>query len=97
MKTGDKIKMFEDSDVDAYMRLVACNGFRPKFEDGYVIVGESYYGGEDKNLIGESLYKARRELKMDRKKFAELIGVTKSTVCNWERGIRHRMLRTGRG
>ena len=86
MNTGDRIKMFSDSDVDAYMRLVACNGFRPKFEDGYVIVGELYYGGEDKHLIGKSIYKARRELKMDKEEFAGMIGVTSTTVCNWERG-----------
>ena len=87
MKTGDRIKMFSDSDPKAYMRLVASNGFRPKFEDGYVIVGDSYYESEDKEAIGKSLYKARRGLKMDRGEFAELIGVSRTTVCNWERGF----------
>lgn len=85
MKTGDRIKMFADSDPKAYMRLVANEGFRSRYEDGYVIVGELYYQGKDKRMIAKSLIKARRELNMDRDEFAELIGVTRSTVCNWER------------
>ena len=87
MKTGDRIKMFKDSDRKAYMRLVASNGFRPRCEGSYVIVGEKYKEEVDKESIARSLLKARQKLKMDHGEFAALIGVSKVTVCNWERGF----------
>ena len=85
MNTGDKIKVSEKEKY-SYMRLVSSFGFRPSYVNGYVIVGELYYKKEDKAAIGKSISKARRGLKMKRAEFANMLGVTSATVCNWERG-----------
>lgn len=34
-----------------------------------------------------SLEAARRNAKLTQKEFAELLGVSNSTVCNWENGV----------
>lgn len=41
MFEGMKIKMFPDTDVQAYVDLVKAHGFRVRVANDYVIVGET--------------------------------------------------------
>lgn len=88
MNTGDRIKMFPDSDVDAYMRLVESYGFRSSYKNGYVTVGKAYNDPVDKKTFAERIIRERKKLKLDQNEFAEYLGVSKTTICNWELGNR---------
>lgn len=88
MNTGDYIKMFPDSDVDAYIRLVESYGFRSSYKNGYIAVGKAYKDPADKKTFAERIIRERKKLKLDQDEFAEYLGVSKTTIYNWELGNR---------
>ena len=88
MNTGDRIKMFSDSDALAYMRLAASYGFRSSYKNGYVTVGKAYKDPIDKKTFAERIIRERKKLKLDQDEFAEYLGVSKTTIYNWELGNR---------
>ena len=87
MKTGDKIKVFEDTDVRAYINWVNSKGFNAHYARGYIHIDETFTLSEKKkNKIAKSIRKAREKTGLSIEELANKVGVRDSTVFNWERG-----------
>lgn len=91
LKTGDRIKMFEDSNIEAYGDLIENNGFRHRIviikDETFMEVGAPIPSKKiDSRAWAKTFRKSKR--KYDRKEFAKLVGVTEQTVYSWELGRR---------
>ena len=87
MKTGDKIKVFEDTDIRAYINWVNSKGFYAHYFNGYIYIGDSFTANEKKrNKIARSIRKSREKTGLSIEELANKIGVRETTVFNWERG-----------
>lgn len=88
MNTGDKIKLFEDTDKRAYIDLIHDMGFNCQAKNGYILVGTPRkYSFDEKKAIGRKITRAMKEKNMSREDLANVLGLTKeSTVWNWQTG-----------
>lgn len=86
MREGEKIKVFSDTDVEAYLRYFNHKGYKCQVEDGYIVVGGRKIWRYDSKKIGEVIYNKRNNLNMSRGEFAEIMEVTPYTVFTWEAG-----------
>ena len=84
-ETGDKIKVFPNTDVNTYANMIREEGFRCEREGEYLIVGERYEDLEMAVLPSTIKY-ARRIKGISQAQLAEMCEVTKQTVSNWEYG-----------
>lgn len=83
LKTGDKIKIFNQEDIEKYLTLVKRLGFRASRQGYYVVVGEPYLYTTD---YGKQIKTARRNKGMTRTELADAVGVKPKTVFEWEIG-----------
>lgn len=84
MFEGMKIKMFPDTDVQAYVDLVKAHGFCVRVANNYVIVGKRK---DNKNIdYARIIRNARKENGLSRNQLADRIGVREGTIFNWEIG-----------
>lgn len=87
LNTGDKIRIFENTDVDSYRRFIKEQGFRARLKGDYLIIGEPYARSEKKSIeYGKQIRRARRDNSMTRQELADAVGVTTETVFKWEIG-----------
>ena len=88
MREGDKIKMFEDTDVNAYISLVHDMGFRCTIRKNYIVVGRPFnLSEEEKRTIGRSITKAMKKKGLSREMLAERLGIKNSyTIWQWQLG-----------
>ena len=49
-----------------------------------MIVKTKNYNGKGKNMIGEKITNERKKHKFNQEDLAEMIGVTRQTISNWE-------------
>lgn len=87
MKTGDKIKIFPDTDIYAYMMMIHDMGYQCKKIKDFIIVGERYRLEIDHKEVARTIRHFRKRAKMSQKQLAEEIGVGIETVMNWEVGV----------
>lgn len=91
LSEGDRIKVFENTDVHSLIHYIRTQGFRAELHGEYIlIIGRYKYQKELKGVqFGNWLKNARREKGLTREKFAEACGVSVRTVWDWEIGIRY--------
>jgi len=82
---GMKIKVFEDTNIDAYKDLINDLGFRCKLKGEYLIVGAPYKR-QLKFAVGKSIKEARLNSGLTVEEVAKKVNVLYETVCNWEIG-----------
>lgn len=88
VSTGDKIKVFKDTEVDSYIRYIRDNlHFRATLKGEYIIIGKPYKAYNTTNY-GEQIKQARRAKRMTREELAKACGVTLQTEIDWEMGRR---------
>jgi DNA-binding XRE family transcriptional regulator len=86
MNTGERIRMFPDTDIGAYIRLINQKGYEAKVGVDCLIVGEPLKPPTDRVKIGQSISKARKKFAYTVEELAEEVGVPKQTVIDWEKG-----------
>lgn len=93
LKRGDKIKVFSNTDIDAYIYYFDSIGFNSKLEDGYIeITGyncQRYKHKKDyANLqeIGNRIKDIRKKMFFSVDEIAEEIGTKPTTIYSWESG-----------
>ena len=82
MKTGDKIKIFPDTDRIAYMLLIRDMGFESHIHGNYIIVDEKL--PPRIKTIGERIKKMRNAMYFKRAEMAEELGIPESEYIEWE-------------
>ena len=87
-KKGEQIKIFENTDVDAYVRLIRNAGYKYKVGSEYIKVGERNRLTLDRMKVGRMLRIARKKRGISREALSEAIGVLDKTMFEWERGYR---------
>lgn len=85
LKTGDKIKIFKESDVQPYKDLCKHQGFKSHRKGNYIIVDEPFLFTTN---YGNQIKMARKKMGMSRNELADLMGVKPVTVLDWEFGRR---------
>lgn len=86
VSTGDKIKVFKDTDVEAYINYIEIEkGFEAELDGDYIIVGEPYVKHIDTSYAKQIKF-FRKLRNMSREELAEKCLVTEQTVWNWELG-----------
>lgn len=87
MKTGDRIKLFADTDRQAYVDLIHNMGFKCKvYANSIVVLGKSRYSDEDRMRIAKIINRAMRKKKISRAELAEKLQCHEETVLFWQRG-----------
>ena len=88
MDTGDKIKIFPDTDTFSYMKMIHDAGFNCQvFKNKYILIKERRrLEFEDKREIGRKITEAMKEKGLSREDLAKAIGTKKDTVWNWQIG-----------
>lgn len=86
MKPGDKIKIFPDTCVPAYVEFIHAEGFRCKIYRDHLLVGEPFHKPIDRRKTGRTITQIRRKNNMSRDDMALAIGVRHETIWNWEIG-----------
>ena len=96
LKRGDKIKVFSDTDTDAYINYFDSIGLTSKLENGFIVITgynfRKYQGrGKDSQLlqdIGKRIRDIRKKMYFTVDEIAEEIGTRPMTVYAWESGRR---------
>lgn len=83
---GERIKVFSDTNVDAYLRYFRQRGFSCRLEDNEIVIGKKVVWHYDSEKLGNLIYSKRRAKEMTRGQFAEIMEVTPNSVFTWEIG-----------
>ena len=86
--TGMRIKVFPDTDVEAYKNMIADEGYHSKLEGDYIVVGNPFKDVQRLTAFAYRFKETRLRMRVSKEYLAEQIGVTKQTITNWELGIR---------
>ena len=87
-KKGEQIRIFENTNVDAYARLIRDAGYKYKVGSEYItIIGRNKIL-LDRMKVGRILRIARKKRGISREALSEAIGVLDKTMFEWERGYR---------
>ena len=87
MNTGDKIKIFPDTDVQAYENMLHDMGFSCKRKGAYIYITDKYrYSEEDKKEFGMILSTWMKNNKINGKQLAKKLHYNASTISNWKNG-----------
>lgn len=90
--TGEKIKVFKETNTEAYIRVIREDGFKVTQKGEYLIVGERYkrkYGKKDwgkLDCIGNRIHSIRKQMYFTTEELAEEIGTKANTIEAWEEG-----------
>ena len=86
LQEGEKIKVFDNTDTESYIRYIKETlHFRATLKGEYIIIGKPYKAYNTTNY-GKQIKEARRAKKMTREELAEKCGVKVKTVLDWEMG-----------
>lgn len=89
MYQGMTIKIFPDTDVDAYRRYIKDCGYSSSVHKDYIKVGKPLrFNAIDSVKLGKILKKVRTYKRITRARLSELISVDEDTIYRWETGIR---------
>lgn len=91
MEIGDKIKVFPDTDIDAYINYFDSIGFTSKHEKNYIIITGYKPGRRRKDFdklseVGNRIKKIRKQMYFSIEELADEIGTTTITIQAWEDG-----------
>lgn len=86
VSTGDKIKVFPNTDVEVYINYIeVVKGFEAELDGEYIVVGEPYVKHID-TAYAKQIKFFRKLRHMSREELAEKCLVTEQTVLKWELG-----------
>ena len=86
---GERIKIFPETQVEAYKTWINDEGFACKIRRDYIEVGKRINHRKFNEVKLGILISSRRKAKgWNRYKLARSVGVHEGTVTNWEIGIR---------
>lgn len=87
MNTGDKIRIFPETDKNAYKDMIHDLGFNCHIKGNFIIVDKRRrLTDEEKRSIGRKITKAMKEQNLSRKDLAERIQVNEATIWGWQLG-----------
>lgn len=81
---GERIKMYPDTDVQAYLNFIRDSGWNCKTSGEYIIVTTQRGNNIDRVKLAQVLKDARRKIKTPREKLAKELGVAECTIWSWE-------------
>lgn len=81
IKTGDRIRIFENTDVNAYVRMIKGLGYDCNRTSDYLYVGQKIT--ED---LKDRIKKMRLAMYFKRKEIAEELGMPYREYIEWEEG-----------
>ena len=87
IESGMKIKIFPDTNIEAYCRMIRDMGFNCHATSHYIFVDERR-STEKQRTYGERIRKARLRYGFTREEVAEEIGTSLRNVIEWESGYR---------
>lgn len=91
--TGEKIKVFKETNTEAYIRVIREDGFKVTQKGEYLIVGERdkrKYGNKDWDKLesaGSRIRFIRKQMYFSPEELAEEIGTKANTIEAWEYGL----------
>lgn len=90
MFEGMEIRTFADTDVDSYLQMIRDQGYEVTCKGRIIKVGKMQREIKEQKMkeFSRKLRTARKGKKLDRKQLAELLGVSSSTIYDWEIGRR---------
>lgn len=88
LQENERIKIFPDTDVDAYIRYFRNEGYSCKVEGNEIVIGKKIRLTYGSTKLGKLIYNKRNEKKISRGEFAEKLGVSVDSVFKWEIGQR---------
>ena len=83
---GMTIKIFPETDKDAYVRFIRDNGFKCYLKSDCIRIGTRTHEPIDKEARARKLRQARKLNGLTRAEVAEKIHVSKDTLYSWEIG-----------
>lgn len=88
MDTGDKIKIFPDTDIFSYITMIHDMGFNCTAKRGYILIGKPRrMSFEDKREIGRKITSGMKEKNISREELAKELGVKNPySIWNWQIG-----------
>lgn len=88
MFTGEMIKVFPDTDIQAYTRMIHEAGFHSSLEGEYLIVGNPLVmaSEEQRRALGRKITAQMKEKGYSREQLANELGVKLYTVWDWQLG-----------
>lgn len=81
IKTGDRIKMFEDTEVSSYVKLIKDLGFDCHRKGNYLYVGERV-----SETLKDRIKNMRISMYFQRKEIAQELGMPYRDYVAWEEG-----------
>ena len=85
---NERIKVFPETDVDAYIRYFRNQGYTCHLEGNEIVIGKPIASTYNYKNLGCLIYKKRTEKGISRGYFAKMVEVNVDTVYNWEIGQR---------
>ena len=82
-QTGDTIKIYPNTDIKVYKRMINDAGFYARREGNLIIVGEPFVKVPS---YAKQIRSARIAKEMTRQQLAEVMGVSEYAVYDWEVG-----------
>lgn len=83
---GMKIKIFPDTNVQAYKDMIYDEGYFCSLEDEYLVVGRPFKNMSQKTWFSYSFNEWRVRAGLSKKEAAKMFGVLKPTIDRWESG-----------
>ena len=83
---GMTIKIFPDTDVDAYVRYIHDCGYKCYRRSEFIRIGRKLHEPIDKEARARKLREARKFSGLTRKQVAEKMKIKPETIYSWEIG-----------
>lgn len=83
IETGDKIRIFENTQTDSYITLFRELGYNSHVQGKYIVIGKPY---RQSTNYGKQIKEARLKKGLTREEVAKIMGVTVNCVYCWEWG-----------
>ena len=85
--TGDKIKIFKDTNITAYKELIRDMGFKCTVSGEYLVVGKPYESVQTRREFSEQFKAKRLGMGLSKPEIAKRLGVSTYTIDAWESGF----------
>lgn len=86
---GMEIKIFPETEKEAYIRLIHENGFHCHIKRDRIIVGNRLRDPVDKAEGAKRIKDARKLNGLTRQQAASRLGISRDTLVDWEMGRRY--------
>lgn len=84
--SGERIKVFSETDIRMYEKWIESQGFSYKFDGDYLVVLGKDNPQYDKGLFSKVLNHRMKLRGISKEELAEKIGVTEYTIFTWRIG-----------